>query len=185
MSAGSTEPRLLFEAIDSALDLGLLTRTKQGMAREIVERAGLRWERTHESAGATVTLQGLLAVADAVEVLALAGRRRNLQVVSTATAVAPATVFSAYPEWGACAAIATSSELALIESVAYLATSGIEAPTVGYEFGDGFPLSVAWPTRRIAVHTDHLDSETLDTLRGAGWLIVEPTATAVRLALMH
>lgn len=69
MSAGSTEPRAILEYIDRALHLELESSTKHGMAREIVERAGLAWLPTYESAGGTVTLGGLKAVHNAVELL--------------------------------------------------------------------------------------------------------------------
>ncbi len=68
MSTGSTEPRDFFAAINRVLGLGLdPDGGKQGLARGIVEAAGMPWEPDYESRGATVTLKGLEAVASAVD----------------------------------------------------------------------------------------------------------------------
>jgi hypothetical protein len=70
MSTGSTEPREIFEYIDEGLALGLAesgARTKPRYARGIVDAAALEvWLPTYESAGGTITLQGLKAVLRAV-----------------------------------------------------------------------------------------------------------------------
>lgn len=179
LSTGSTEPRAFFESVDTALGLGLVSTTKQGMAREIVERSGARWEVTYESAGATVTFGGLQAVADAVGSI-LSARESSADVLPSFDA---AEVLGVYPDWTSCAEAAMSDELTLLEEIADLALSGIEAPTVGDEVCDGVPLSIAWGSRRIAVVTAGHDAEMLAALRAAGWIIVEPVASAVRAAL--
>ncbi|GAA3510727.1 DUF262 domain-containing protein [Georgenia daeguensis] len=69
MSAGSTEPRAIFVMISDYFRLGLEGLGKHEMARGIVERAGLAWHPSFESAGATVTLAGLYAVERAVQSL--------------------------------------------------------------------------------------------------------------------
>jgi hypothetical protein len=67
MSTGSTEPRKIFELINTQLGLGIQSdRAKPEYAREIVERAGLVWYPDCESRGSTVTLEGLFLVLDAV-----------------------------------------------------------------------------------------------------------------------
>jgi hypothetical protein len=67
MSTGSTEPKRIFELINTQLGLGIdLDRTKPEFAQEIVERAGLVWSPDCESRGSTVTLSGLRLVLDAV-----------------------------------------------------------------------------------------------------------------------
>jgi hypothetical protein len=70
MSIGSTEPRAIFVLANKELGLGLHAQTKQGMAREIVELAGIPWLPAYESRGATITKRGLQAVLEAVQVLA-------------------------------------------------------------------------------------------------------------------
>lgn len=71
MSTGSTEPRRIFELINTQLGLGIeVDRTKPEFAREIVERAGLVWTPECESRGSTVTLKGLHLVLDAVNFFA-------------------------------------------------------------------------------------------------------------------
>lgn len=70
MSTGSTEPRVLFDAVNIELGLGLPGDfTKPQMAKAIVESAGFSWKSTHESTGGTVTTAGLLAVEEAVALL--------------------------------------------------------------------------------------------------------------------
>jgi hypothetical protein len=68
MSTGSTEPREIFEIVNSSLGLGIDERlTKPDMARQIVEAAGMTWNAHCESRGGTVTKVGLEAVLEAVE----------------------------------------------------------------------------------------------------------------------
>lgn len=67
LSTGSTEPRTFFVLINATLGLGLDPAAgKQDLARGIVEAAGMLWEPGYESRGATVTLDGMLAVQRAV-----------------------------------------------------------------------------------------------------------------------
>ncbi|QJW35493.1 hypothetical protein [Cellulosimicrobium protaetiae] len=179
LSTGSTEPRSFFAAIDAAMGLGILSRTKQGMAREIVQFSGASWESRFESAGATVTLDGLRAVAEAVETIML-GRYAAPNQVSSIDAT---STLDSYPGWAACAAIATSRELELLREIADLAEDGVEAPTVGEEACDGVPLSLAWPGSRLTVEAPNLGPELLAELRAAGWVIVEPIAAEIRAAL--
>jgi hypothetical protein len=69
-STGSTEPRTIFDQINQELGLGINQRhTKPEMAREIVLAAGFHWNPSMESSGGTVTLEGLLSVREAVELL--------------------------------------------------------------------------------------------------------------------
>jgi hypothetical protein len=66
-SIGSTEPKELFMLICDSLGLSPdANATKQQMACFIVESAGERWFPSFESAGGTVTRDGLLAVEKAV-----------------------------------------------------------------------------------------------------------------------
>ena len=69
MSTGSTEPREIFESVNDELGLGLEMRRldKPGLARAIVEASGGTWTPDCESRGSTVTLDGLIAVRDAVK----------------------------------------------------------------------------------------------------------------------
>ena len=67
MSTGSTEPREIFDAVNTTLGLGLPSGlTKPEMARAIVLAAGFPWHPDMESSGGTVTLFGLAAVRNAV-----------------------------------------------------------------------------------------------------------------------
>jgi hypothetical protein len=67
MSVGSKEPRRIFELVNDRLSLGLdPSLDKPGLARGIVEASGHTWHPDFESRGATITLNGLLAVRDAV-----------------------------------------------------------------------------------------------------------------------
>jgi hypothetical protein len=76
MSTGSTEPRALFDAVNTVLGLGLPTRlTKPEIAQAIVEAAGYSWGPTCESRGGTVTLTGLAEVRRAVALLTGTGER--------------------------------------------------------------------------------------------------------------
>lgn len=68
MSTGSTEPREIFDLVNSTLGLELGgSLTKPQMAQAIVEAAGHPWNADYESAGGTVTKKGLQAVLEAVE----------------------------------------------------------------------------------------------------------------------
>jgi hypothetical protein len=70
MSSGSTEPKEIFVLIDEVLGLQIGSKSpKQKLAKEIVEATGNKWKTSYESAGATVTKEGLLAVLTAVEFL--------------------------------------------------------------------------------------------------------------------
>lgn len=67
MSTGSTEPKAIFLLVNDALGLGISPRkTKPELARSIVEASGEVWGASYESRGGTVTLEGLLAVRQAV-----------------------------------------------------------------------------------------------------------------------
>ena len=67
-STGSTEPKELFVQISDSLGLGIdSVLPKPVMARRIVESLGGSWLTDFESAGGTVTLQGLQAVKSTVE----------------------------------------------------------------------------------------------------------------------
>ncbi|PTU57877.1 heavy metal resistance protein CzcA [Sphaerisporangium cinnabarinum] len=89
----------------------------------------------------------------------------------------------AHPEWRAVAELATAAEHALLVELVDLAGVGLEAPTIGDEIGDGVPLSLAWPDRKVTLHVEGLDHETIAALRSDGWTVVEPEAAAVRAAL--
>jgi hypothetical protein len=68
MSTGSTEPRAIFDLVNSRLGLGIdPRRDKPGVARGIVEASGHPWAPDYESRGATVTKAGLVAVLEAVQ----------------------------------------------------------------------------------------------------------------------
>jgi len=67
VSSGSTEPKEFFVQIVKLLGLSVsLDLDKPTLARSIVEGAGFPWHPQHESRGSTVTLDGLMAVRDAV-----------------------------------------------------------------------------------------------------------------------
>ena len=67
MSTGSTEPKAIFLLVNEALGLGISPgKTKPELARCIVESSGEVWGASCESRGGTVTLEGLLAVREAV-----------------------------------------------------------------------------------------------------------------------
>ena len=67
ISTGSTEPREIFDLINTIFGLGLSSHlTKPEMARAIVEATGESWNADFESRGGTVTREGLLAVHKAV-----------------------------------------------------------------------------------------------------------------------
>jgi hypothetical protein len=71
VSTGSTEPREFLQRIVELLGLPVPQRDdKPGLAKCVVEGAGLVWLPTHESRGSTVTLLGLIAVREAVFLLA-------------------------------------------------------------------------------------------------------------------
>jgi hypothetical protein len=66
-SIGSTEPKELFTLICDSIGLApSASATKPQMAAFIVESAGEQWFPSFESAGGTVTREGLLAVEKAV-----------------------------------------------------------------------------------------------------------------------
>lgn len=88
-----------------------------------------------------------------------------------------------YPDWRAVAELATETEHDLLVELLDLAVLGVEAPTIGDEVGDGSPLSLSWPDRKVTVHVDDLDHETIAILRADGWTVVEPEAAALRAAL--
>jgi hypothetical protein len=68
MSTGSTEPREIFDLVNSRLGLAIDPKyDKPGMARAIVEASGGCWAPDFESRGATVTKPGLVAVLEAVQ----------------------------------------------------------------------------------------------------------------------
>lgn len=67
-STGSTEPKELFTGIVDALGLGVdISLPKQKIAKAIVESCGELWLPDYESTGGTITLQGLVAVKQAVQ----------------------------------------------------------------------------------------------------------------------
>ncbi len=67
-STGSTEPRELFLQVAEALGIDIAgAGTKPGIAKKIVESAGVPWQVDYESSGSTITLKGLKAVHSAVE----------------------------------------------------------------------------------------------------------------------
>lgn len=67
MSTGSTEPKAIFCLVNEVLGLGISERkTKPELAKSIVEASGETWGASYESRGGTVTLEGLLAVRQAV-----------------------------------------------------------------------------------------------------------------------
>ena len=88
-----------------------------------------------------------------------------------------------YPDWRNVAELATEAEHDLLVELLDLAEHGLEAPTIGDEVGDGIPLSLSWPGRRVTVHVDDLDRTTISALRADGWTVVEPDAAALRAAL--
>jgi hypothetical protein len=66
-SRGSTEPKELFVQIAETLGIDIIDiNTKPRIAQKIVELSGENWHPDYESAGSTVTLQGLMAVNRAV-----------------------------------------------------------------------------------------------------------------------
>lgn len=68
MSTGSTEPRAIFDYVNTTLGLGIeVELTKPELARAIVESTGRSWNADCESSGGTVTRNGLAAVHRAVE----------------------------------------------------------------------------------------------------------------------
>lgn len=67
-SRGSTEPKELFIQIANTLGIDIIDiNTKPMIARKVVELSGENWHPDYESAGSTVTLQGLMAVNRAVQ----------------------------------------------------------------------------------------------------------------------
>lgn len=67
-SRGSTEPKELFVQIANTLGIDVIDiNTKPLIAKKIVELSGENWHPDYESAGSTVTLQGLMAVNRAVQ----------------------------------------------------------------------------------------------------------------------
>jgi hypothetical protein len=91
----------------------------------------------------------------------------------------------AHPGWRAAHRIATDDERVLLQGLVALADDGVEAPTVGDEVGDGVPLSLTWPDRKVTVMSDDLDTVTLDQLAAAGWTVLDPDVDAIRAALTH
>lgn len=70
VSSGSSEPREFFSRIIELLGLPTPSQDdKPGLARGIVECAGLKWLPTFESRGSTVTLAGIKSVQEAVYLL--------------------------------------------------------------------------------------------------------------------
>lgn len=69
VSTGSTEPKEFFLEVIDALGIGgnISKLGKQELARLIVEASGSSWKLEFDSAGATVTTSGLIAVKKAVE----------------------------------------------------------------------------------------------------------------------
>ncbi|WP_144679692.1 DEAD/DEAH box helicase [Cellulosimicrobium sp. TH-20] len=94
-----------------------------------------------------------------------------------------AVLLEAHPAWQTAHTIATAVERELLQRLLPLAADGVEAPTIGDEFGDGVPLSLSWPDRRVTVQTDALDAATLTQLDAEGWTVLEPDADVIRTAL--
>ncbi|PRZ08599.1 uncharacterized protein DUF1998 [Isoptericola sp. CG 20/1183] len=90
-----------------------------------------------------------------------------------------------HPRWRQVARLATELEHQLLVEVLDVAAHGVEAPTIGDEVGDGVPLSLSWPDRRVTVRSDDLDPTTTADLVAEGWTILEPDAAAIRAALTH
>ena len=68
MSTGSTEPRAIFDLVNSTLGLGIeVDLTKPELAQNIVESTGQSWNADYESRGGTVTRKGLHAILQAVD----------------------------------------------------------------------------------------------------------------------
>jgi hypothetical protein len=86
------------------------------------------------------------------------------------------------PSWADAVADATPDELAIIAAVSDTADLGAETPTIGDEVGDGIPLAIAWPTRKVAVDLDLTDDDRA-WLVSDGWTLSSPQADALRAAL--
>ncbi len=89
------------------------------------------------------------------------------------------------PDWRNAAEYATSAERELLIAVLDLAELGIEAPTIGDEFGDGVPLSLAWADRMVTVEFADLSPEIRGELRARGWTVVDAEPAAIRAALIR
>ncbi|WP_166869341.1 DEAD/DEAH box helicase [Salinibacterium sp. ZJ70] len=81
--------------------------------------------------------------------------------------------------WSELGPLATDIERQLLASVG---ANDLPLPALGHETGDGIPLAVCWPDRKIVLDHDLADDERQDLL-AAGWTIVVPQPEAVRTAL--
>ncbi|MDO8147512.1 DEAD/DEAH box helicase [Isoptericola sp. b515] len=88
-----------------------------------------------------------------------------------------------HPSWRQAARLATSAEHDLLVGILDLAGLGVEAPTIGDEVGDGVPLSLTWPDRKVTVRSDDLDPTTTAELVAEGWTVLDPDADTIRAAL--
>lgn len=105
------------------------------------------------------------------------------QVLPDATPEAP-PAFDAHPDWASAAEYATDVERDLILRLLDLAATGVEAPTIGDEVGDGVPLSLTWTRPRVTVRPDDLDDDTYAQLVNDGWTVVDPDPDVIRAALL-
>jgi hypothetical protein len=87
------------------------------------------------------------------------------------------------PEWAAAYREALDSERRILVDLLDLSDSGIEAPIIGAELGDGIPIPMMWHSRHIAVRPDEIDDADLRDLVDEGWTFVDPNAEDIRSAI--
>lgn len=88
-----------------------------------------------------------------------------------------------HPDWQQAETLATEAERSLLLELLDLAMQGVAAPTIGDEVGDGVPLSLSWPDRKVTVRSEDLDAATTDMLVTEGWTVLEPDAVLIRTTL--
>lgn len=82
--------------------------------------------------------------------------------------------------WTALLAGATDAELSLLTELA--AVQGVPLPALGAEVGDGVPLAISWPDRRLAVDLELIDEDRTQ-LADLGWKLFAPDAALITQAL--
>lgn len=83
-------------------------------------------------------------------------------------------------EWATLLTDARDTEHPLLTELS--AIDGVPLPVLGHEVGDGIPLAICWPDRRLAVDLE-LTDEDRPQLAELDWALVAPNAAAIAAAL--
>ncbi|PFG29926.1 DEAD/DEAH box helicase [Paramicrobacterium agarici] len=112
---------------------------------------------------------------------------KSLEIVATSelgtpqsSAVAASIPHDVSSEWASTFEVASDDERVLLEELSVV--HDMIVPEVGIEVGDGIPVGIAWPGRKLAIDSD-LDEQSRLELRDLGWTIVSADPDAIVRAL--